>query len=279
MSTQVFTVSEVSDIIGLPASTLRYYEKEGLIPPVERREAGRRRYSLVHLEALRFIECMKATGLPLTEIKEIIDLSQQGDSTIARRLEIMTAQRDAIREQIARLDYHLGTTRLPSRPVPAQCRMPCSRQVKSPNPTPCASTSADCQHATGGPGSVRLVNRSPKGAGHRQKVWVVTGNTSPPRVCSRPQGSPPSTSSSAPPALPQPTWQAPTAAATPPGAPMTAPSSKTSASLCRDSDGGDPWGRRLLPAVSYSTLNSCACGNLVLFTSLHDVGEFPVDEV
>jgi len=50
---------------------------------------------------------MKATGLPLTEIKEIIDLSQQGDSTIARRLEIMTAQRDAIREQIARLDYHL----------------------------------------------------------------------------------------------------------------------------------------------------------------------------
>ena len=105
MSTQVFTVSEVSDIIGLPASTLRYYEKEGLIPPVERSEAGRRRYSLVHLEALRFIECMKATGLPLTEIKEIIDLSQQGDSTIARRLEIMTAQRDAIREQIARLDY------------------------------------------------------------------------------------------------------------------------------------------------------------------------------
>ena len=38
---------------------------------------------------------------PSTEIKEIIDLSQQGDSTIARRLEIMTAQRDAIREQIA----------------------------------------------------------------------------------------------------------------------------------------------------------------------------------
>ena len=107
MSTQVFTISEVSDIIGLPASTLRYYEKEGLIPPVERSEAGRRRYSLVHLEALRFIECMKATGLPLTEIKEIIDLSQQGDATIARRLEIMTAQRDTIREQIARLEYHL----------------------------------------------------------------------------------------------------------------------------------------------------------------------------
>ena len=107
MSNQTFTVSEVSDIIGLPASTLRYYEKEGLIPPVERSEAGRRRYSLADLEALRFIECMKATGLPLTEIKEIIDLSQQGDSTIARRLEIMTAQRDAIHEQIARLDYHL----------------------------------------------------------------------------------------------------------------------------------------------------------------------------
>ena len=43
MSTQVFTVSKVSDIIGLPASTLRYYEKEGLIPPVERSEAGRGR--------------------------------------------------------------------------------------------------------------------------------------------------------------------------------------------------------------------------------------------
>lgn len=59
MSNQTFTVSEVSDIIGLPASTLRYYEKEGLIPPVERSEAGRRRYSLADLEALRFIECMK----------------------------------------------------------------------------------------------------------------------------------------------------------------------------------------------------------------------------
>lgn len=103
-----YSVGEVAKIIGLPTSTLRFYEKEGLLPPIPRTPNGRRRYTIAHLESLRFIECMKQTGLPLKDISEIIKLSQEGDATISRRLEIMRTQRDAIRAQLAELQQHLA---------------------------------------------------------------------------------------------------------------------------------------------------------------------------
>lgn len=55
---RIWTIWQVAGIMGLPTTTLRYYEKEGLLPPVERNAGGQRRYGLAHLEALRFVECM-----------------------------------------------------------------------------------------------------------------------------------------------------------------------------------------------------------------------------
>lgn len=104
---RTWTVGQVGEMMGLPTTTLRFYEKEGLLPPVDRNAGGQRRYTLTHLETLRFVECMKAAGLPLRDIREIIELSQQGDSTIGRRLEIMRTQRDAMLAQLAELREHL----------------------------------------------------------------------------------------------------------------------------------------------------------------------------
>jgi len=87
---------EVSEQFGLSSDTLRYYERIGLIPPVNRNGSGIRDYSELDLRRVEFIKCMRSAGLPVEVLIEYVGLVQQGDKTIGARKEILVEQRELL---------------------------------------------------------------------------------------------------------------------------------------------------------------------------------------
>ena len=89
-------IAEVSDQYGLSTDTLRYYERVGLIPPVNRNDSGIRDYNELDLRRVDFIKCMRSAGLPIEVLIEYVALVQQGDKTIEARKEILKEQRELL---------------------------------------------------------------------------------------------------------------------------------------------------------------------------------------
>jgi MerR family transcriptional regulator, aldehyde-responsive regulator len=89
-------IAEVSETYGLSVDTLRYYERVGLIPPVNRNESGIRDYNELDLRRVEFIKCMRSAGLPVEVLTEYMGLVHQGDETIEARKEILIEQRDVL---------------------------------------------------------------------------------------------------------------------------------------------------------------------------------------
>jgi MerR family transcriptional regulator, aldehyde-responsive regulator len=89
-------IAEVSEQYGISTDTLRYYERVGLIPPVNRNESGIRDYNELDLRRVDFIKCMRSAGLPIEVLVEYVGLVQQGDMTIEARKEILKDQRDLL---------------------------------------------------------------------------------------------------------------------------------------------------------------------------------------
>ena len=85
----VYTVGEMAKLLDIPASTLRYYDKEGLLPFVERSSGGIRMFRESDFEWLQIIGCMKKAGMSIRDIRQYIQLAMQGDDTIDTRLREM----------------------------------------------------------------------------------------------------------------------------------------------------------------------------------------------
>lgn len=105
----VFTVGEMAKLLGVPTSTLRYYDKEGLLPFVKRSPGGMRLFQDKDYEWLQVIHCLKKTGMPLRDIRVYIDMAMQGDCTIDDRLKLIVKQREAVRAQMEDLQKTLDT--------------------------------------------------------------------------------------------------------------------------------------------------------------------------
>ncbi len=105
----MYTVGEMADMLGIAPSTLRYYDKEGLLPFVERTDKGISIFSDRDVEWLRIIECLKKTGMRLKDIRHFILMAMEGDSTIAERLALITARQTEVRRQISELEDTLLT--------------------------------------------------------------------------------------------------------------------------------------------------------------------------
>lgn len=103
------TISEVSAATGLSAHTLRYYERIGLMIPVERGEGGRRRYSITAVEWLTLLGRLRATGMSIADMKEFATLLRSGEDTVPLRLALLQRHRDSIKQQIATLQQTLDT--------------------------------------------------------------------------------------------------------------------------------------------------------------------------
>ncbi len=104
----MFSIQEVAEKTGVTAHTLRYYEKEGILPPIGRDTAGRRVYSDENLAWLELVTCLKATKMPVADIKEIVRLSIEGDGTIPTRREILVAHRKVMEAQLAELEQNIS---------------------------------------------------------------------------------------------------------------------------------------------------------------------------
>lgn len=104
-----YTVGEMAKRLGVPASTLRYYDKEGLLPFVGRSSGGIRVFEEKDFEWLRIIECLKKTGMSLKDIREYIELAMQGDATIAQRLEMFRKQKAVLEARMAELQQTMDT--------------------------------------------------------------------------------------------------------------------------------------------------------------------------
>lgn len=104
----LYTVGEMAKKMGVTPSTLRYYDKEGLLPFVERSGGGIRMFKDEDFEWLSTIECLKKTGMSIRDIKTFIDWCFEGDSTIEQRLSLIKQQREAVIKQIEQMQETLG---------------------------------------------------------------------------------------------------------------------------------------------------------------------------
>lgn len=102
-----YSMKQVSQMTGLTPHTLRYYEKEGLLPDVHRTLSGIRRFSQEDIEGLGLICCLKSTGMSIKQIREFVELSMQGDCTLQRRCEMLKLHKRHVEEEIQQMQQHL----------------------------------------------------------------------------------------------------------------------------------------------------------------------------
>lgn len=95
-----YSIKEVSERFNVSSHTLRYYEKEGLLPSIHRDDNGIRLYSDVDLEWLHLVCCMRATGMSISYIKNYIDLCHLGENTILERRQIILNQKAIIEAEL-----------------------------------------------------------------------------------------------------------------------------------------------------------------------------------
>lgn len=101
------TIKEVSEKFDISQDTLRYYERVGMIPPVTRTVSGIRDYQEKDLGWVELAKCMRSAGLPVEAMIEYVNLTQEGDSTIPARLQLLIEQRKTLLEQKAKIDTTL----------------------------------------------------------------------------------------------------------------------------------------------------------------------------
>lgn len=104
---QTYTIKTAAEKMNLTPATLRYYDREGLLPFMERKESGYRMFSETDLEMLRIIECLKKTGLSIKDIRQFVIWVQKGDASLNERYQLFLDRRKAVEAQISELQKTL----------------------------------------------------------------------------------------------------------------------------------------------------------------------------
>lgn len=99
----MYSIGQVSEMFNIPVSTLRYYDKEGLFPGLER-SSGIRRFGEKEIEALRIIECLKKTGMEIKDIKQFMELCAEGSSTYSLRRDFFLRRKEIVEEEIRKMN-------------------------------------------------------------------------------------------------------------------------------------------------------------------------------
>ena len=103
----MYTIGQVSEMFNIPVSTLRYYDKEGLFPHLERK-GNIRCFSDKELEALRVIDCLKRSGLEIKDIKQFFVWVTEGSDSYGKRKELFEARKTAVEAEIRSLQKTLA---------------------------------------------------------------------------------------------------------------------------------------------------------------------------
>ncbi|MBB6735088.1 MerR family transcriptional regulator [Cohnella sp. CBP 2801] len=95
-----YSMSYIEEHLNITANTLRFYEKEGLLKEISRDSRGRRVYNDQDIAHLEFIRCLRATGMPISGIKQYLELHELGDKTLSERKEILIQHKLKIQEKL-----------------------------------------------------------------------------------------------------------------------------------------------------------------------------------
>ncbi|MFS0869070.1 MerR family transcriptional regulator [Paenibacillus xylanilyticus] len=98
-----YSISEVAKELNLTVYTLRYYDKEGLMPFVERTPSGVRKFKDSDIDFLKIIQCLKLTGMPIKDIKDFIEWCSEGDSTLQERYDMFIERKASVEAQLEEL--------------------------------------------------------------------------------------------------------------------------------------------------------------------------------
>lgn len=101
------SIAEAAEATGVSVDTLRYYERVGLTPTIQRTEGGQRAYSPDDLGWISFVRRLRATGMPVREIVTYADMVRSGDGTVAERRRFLEAHRERVAEAITELERAL----------------------------------------------------------------------------------------------------------------------------------------------------------------------------
>lgn len=95
-----YSIKEAAQMLNIPVSTIRYYDKEGLLPSLERRRSGYRVFSERDIETLKVVIWLKKAHMPLKEIARFIQLLKEGDASLRQRLELFERRRRIMEQQL-----------------------------------------------------------------------------------------------------------------------------------------------------------------------------------
>lgn len=104
-----YTIRQVAEKMGVTVPTLRYYDKEGLLPFVDKKPNGTRVFKDEDFQGLNIITCMKNSGMPIKDIKKFMDLCNEGDSKLQERLEIFLERKEVVQKQMEELNKVMET--------------------------------------------------------------------------------------------------------------------------------------------------------------------------
>jgi DNA-binding transcriptional MerR regulator len=107
MTSAELTIAELAERTGLTRHTLRYYERDGLMLGVDRAGSGHRRYSERDLGWIELITKLRATGMPIREVRRYADLVRASDGNEGERLALLRAHRERVRAQLETMTAYL----------------------------------------------------------------------------------------------------------------------------------------------------------------------------
>ncbi len=102
-----YTIKQAAEIMNVTPTTLRYYDKQGLLPFMERKDSGYRIFSDTDIAMLRVIECLKKSGMSIKDIRQFSKWVQMGDDSLKERYEMFLERKRTVEAQIAELQKTL----------------------------------------------------------------------------------------------------------------------------------------------------------------------------
>lgn len=102
-----YTIKQAAEIMNVTPTTLRYYDKQGLLPFMERKDSGYRIFSDADMAMLHVIECLKKSGMPIKDIRQFSKWVQMGDDSLKERYEMFLERKRIVETQMAELQETL----------------------------------------------------------------------------------------------------------------------------------------------------------------------------
>lgn len=102
-----YTIKQVSEKMNIPISTIRYYDKKGLLPFLEKAESGYRLFKDSDLQMLQVIECFKSTGMSIAEMQQFVEMVKRGDASLQERYDLFLEREKIVQKELDELEKQM----------------------------------------------------------------------------------------------------------------------------------------------------------------------------